>query len=348
MTAIGINGFGRTGRQLLRASLADADFKLCAINDAFLDAEQIAHFIRFDTTAGRFSGRVEVKNKSTIAVDGNAILIYHIADPLQVPWSDAGVNVVLEASGVFSTSERAAGHLNGGAHRVAVCGPSPDLPVIICGVNETTISPKPQVFCSGTPILSALTPLLKILQEGLQASFTTSFVAIQPPMSSQKCTDAGGIRDMRMARGQSGNLIAQSAQGATHSGAANASTGPNMIVKTVSKLLPRIAGRVGGTFVFTSQTGASFLDVTLAFDKPVTLDAAINSVKEFISKSDKNAKIAAVETAPVVSSDFTGSQRSFTVDVGASCQVTETVIKLCLWVDTDVACARRVLDILRV
>ena len=343
MTAIGINGFGRTGRQLLRASLADADFKLCAINDAYLDAEQIAHFIRFDTTCGRFSGRVEVKNKSTIAVDGNAILIYQIADPLQVPWSDAGVDIVLEASGVFSTSERAAGHLNGGAHRVVVCGPSPDLPVVICGVNETTINPKPQVFCSGTPILTALTPLLKTLQEGLQSTFTTTFVAVQPPTSSQKCTDAGGIRDMRMARGQSGNLIAQSAQ-ASHG---SASTGPNMIVKTCSKLLPRIAGRIGGTFVYTSQTGASLLDVTLAFDKAVTLDGVITSIKEFIAKSDKNAKIAAVETAPVVSSDFTGSQKSFTVDVGASCQVTETVVKLCLWVDTDVACARRVLDSLR-
>lgn len=333
MTAIGINGFGRIGRQLLRASLSDADFKLCAINDPFLDAEQIAHFIRFDTTAGRFSGRVEVKNKQTIAVDGNAIIIYNIADPLQVPWSDAGVDIVLEASGVFSTSERAAGHLNGGAQRVAVCGASPDLPVVICGVNETA-QPKPQVFCSGSPILVALSPLLKILQEGLQQHvFTTTFVAIQPPLSSQKCTDSGGVRDLRLGRGQIGNLIAQN--------------GSAVVAKTVAKVLPRLAGRIGGTFVYTSQTGASLLDITIIFEKPTTLDSIVAVVKDFAGKSDKTSKIAAVETAAVVSSDFTGSTKSFTLDVGASCQITENVVKLALWVDTDVASARRVLDSLR-
>ena len=332
MTAIGINGFGRTGRQLLRASLGDADFKLCAINDPFLDAERIAHFIRLDTTAGRFAGRVEVKSKSCIAVDGNAIMIYGSADPLQVPWRDAGVSVVLEASGVFSTSERATAHLNGGAQRVVVCGTSPDLPVVICGVNEQE-GVGAQIFCSGAPIMVALCPFLRIVQDALAAPrFTCSFVSVQPPLSAMKCTDGGGVRDLRLGRGQIGNLIPQPATG---------------LAKMFAKALPRLAGRIGGTFVYTAQSGASLLDVTLFFDKPVAVADIVAAVGAHAKRDDLAGRIAAVETDAVVSSDFRGNPHSFVLDVGASTQITETTVKVVLWCDAESACARRVLDSLR-
>jgi glyceraldehyde 3-phosphate dehydrogenase len=363
---IGINGFGRQGRRLLRAALSDADFKVAAINDPFLDAEQIAHFIRFDSSAGRFTGRVDVKSKQCIAVEGSPILIYGIADPLQIPWSDAGVTVVLEASGVFSTSERAAAHLNGGAQRVVVCGSSPDLPVVVSGATSATsatggsgaasaaassnsppTSPargsthpagsptSHQIFCTGAPILTALAPFLRVLEQAICPSFSASFVSVQPPVSSQKCGDAGGSRDLRLSRGQVGNLIAQPA----------ASTS---LVKVLPKLFPRLGGRIGGTFVYTAQAGASLLDVTVAFDKPaVKVEEVVAAVRDFAAGSAAGIKIAGIETDACVSSDFVGATKSFIVDAGACAQLGPNVVKIVMWYDADASCARRALDAIK-
>lgn len=360
---VGINGFGRQGRRLLRAALSDADFKVAAINDPFLDAEQIAHFIRFDSTAGRFTGRVDVKSKQCISVEGSPILIYSFADPLQIPWSDAGVTIVLEASGVFSTSERAAAHLNGGAQRVVVCGPSPDLPLVICGAtqpstagaaalalasppgsassNSVPASPSRaangaahQIFCTGAPILNALAPFLRVVEQGVCPAFSCSFVSVQPPISSQKCTDSGGVRDLRLSRGQVGNLIAQPC----------ASTS---LSKVIPKLFPRLAGRIGGTFVYTAQAGASLLDVSISFDKPVKVEEVVAAVKDFSVGSAAGVKIAGLEEAAVVSSDFVGGTKSFVVDLGACAQLGDRTVKLVLWYDSDAACARRALDAIK-
>eukprot|EP00672_Neobodo_designis_P008390 CAMPEP_0174878910 /NCGR_PEP_ID=MMETSP1114-20130205/82995_1 /TAXON_ID=312471 /ORGANISM="Neobodo designis, Strain CCAP 1951/1" /LENGTH=438 /DNA_ID=CAMNT_0016114299 /DNA_START=27 /DNA_END=1343 /DNA_ORIENTATION=+ len=264
-TNVGINGFGRVGRQALRASLASTDLRVVAINDPFMDAEAAAHAIRFDTAAGRFRGSVEVKGRDVV-VDGRRIAFTSVADPASIPWAEHDVAYVLECSGVYTTAERAASHLAGGAQRVVIGTVSADAPAVVLGGNEETFKPTTQVMAASSDIAVALCPVLKALGANFGGVEQCTYTCLHAATSASKATDCTNSKDPRGARAAIGCVAPLSV-------AAD--------VKAIGRVLPRLAGRVSGTTVRVPTTVGSMLDVVVTLKEPTSLGSIARALDGF-------------------------------------------------------------------
>jgi glyceraldehyde 3-phosphate dehydrogenase len=375
---IGINGFGRIGRQVFRASLASTESRVVAINDPFLDAEGAANAIRYDTAAGRFRGTVEVKGRNLLIVDGARVSFTSITDPSQIPWTENNVSFVLECSGVYTTAERAAVHLAGGAQRVIIASISADAPLLVLGANEETFKPSSQVVSAGSSTAVALAPVLKALN-GAYGLASCTYTCIHAATNG-KTTDSTNAKDPRAARAALGNIvpIALAAD-----------------LKALQRALPRIAGRIAGSTVRVPVTVGALIDVVVTLNEASTLAAIaelfenaripathggqvspttatpIKAPGDSASVAPKATDVISVLGAtrePVVSGDFAGETRSAVLDVKASMPIVSDqanpssptnfssgsagdenaeskVFKLVLWLDNERGYAQRLLDI---
>jgi glyceraldehyde 3-phosphate dehydrogenase len=255
-TNIGINGFGRVGRQAFRASLGSSDLRVVAINDPFLDVESVANAIRLDSNAGRFRGTVEIKGKNLLVVDGARVAFTSVTDPAQIPWTEQNVAYVLECSGVYTTAERAASHLAGGAQRVIIGTVSADAPPIVLGANEESFKPSTQVLSAASDITVALAPVLRVLHNTFgvtQCTYTCLHAA-----SGARAVDSSNIKDPRGSRGALGNVVP-------------ITNAPD--VKALQRVLPRLAGRVTGTTIRVPVAVGSMLDVVVILNTATSLTA---------------------------------------------------------------------------
>jgi glyceraldehyde 3-phosphate dehydrogenase len=323
---VGINGFGRIGRLVLRASLTHTDARVVSINEPFMDVNYMVYLFQYDSTHGRFKGHVEAKNGKLI-VDGHEITVHAEKDPATIPWGGDGVEVVVESTGVFLDKAKAGAHLKGGAKKVVISAPSPDAPMFVMGVNEHTYAGE-EIISNASCTTNCLAPLAKIIHEkyGIVEGLMTTVHSIT---ATQKTVDGPSGKDWRAGRSGMNNIIP-------------ASTGA---AKAVGQVIKELNGKLTGMSIRVSTVDVSVVDLTVRLEKPASYDDIKNTMKE-ASQSDKYKRFVAYTEDEVVSSDFIGDTHSLTFDAKAGISLNPHFVKLIAWYDNEMGYSHRVIDLI--
>ena len=326
MTKIGINGFGRIGRLVFRASVKRDDIQVVAIND-LLDVDYMAYMLRYDTMHGRFDGTVEVKD-GMLVVNGNKIRVTAEKDPANLKWNEVGAEYVVESTGLFLTKEKAEAHLKAGAKRVVMSAPSKDdTPMFVCGVNHTTYKGEP-IVSNASCTTNCLAPLTKVINDnfGLVEGLMTT---VHATTATQKTVDGPSVKDWRGGRAAAGNIIPSS------TGAA----------KAVGKVIPSLNGKLTGMSFRVPTLDVSVVDLTCRIEKAATYE----DIKAAIKKASENELkgILGYTEDDVVSSDFLGDARTSIFDAKAGIMLNEHFVKLVSWYDNEWGYSNKVLDLIK-
>ncbi|KAK4491851.1 hypothetical protein RD792_002630 [Penstemon davidsonii] len=208
-TKIGINGFGRIGRLVLRIATFRDDIDVVAVNDPFIDANYMAYMFKYDSTHGPYKGTIRVADESTLDINGKQIKVSSKRNPVEIPWGDYGAEYVVESSGVFTTVDKASAHKKGGAKKVVISAPSADAPMFVVGVNETTYKPSMDVVSNASCTTNCLAPLAKVVHEefGILEGLMTT---VHATTATQKTVDGPSMKDWRGGRGAAQNIIPSS------------------------------------------------------------------------------------------------------------------------------------------
>ncbi|PHZ12948.1 glyceraldehyde-3-phosphate dehydrogenase 3 [Rhizopus microsporus ATCC 52813] len=323
---VGINGFGRIGRIVLRASLERDNVQVVAINDPFIPLDYMVYMFKYDSVHGRFKGTVEHKNGKLI-VNGKEIAVSAERDPAQIPWGQAGADFVVESTGVFTTTEKAAAHLKGGAKKVVISAPSADAPMFVCGVNLDAYKSEYQVISNASCTTNCLAPLAKVIHDkfGIVEGLMTT---VHATTATQKTVDGPSNKDWRGGRGAGANIIPSS------TGAA----------KAVGKVIPELNGKLTGMAFRVPTPDVSVVDLTVRLEK----GASYEEIKEAIKKASENELKGILEYTDdaVVSTDFVGSTASSVFDAAAGIALNPNFVKLVSWYDNEMGYSNRVVDLL--
>ena len=325
---VGINGFGRIGRLVLRASMQYDDVEVVAINDpAFTDMEYMCYILRYDTVHGRFKGTIE-PTEGGIVVNGKKISVYNEMTPANVPWGKHDVDVVAEATGFFTTTEKASGHLDGGAKKVVITAPSSDAPMFVMGVNHDTYTSDLKIVSNASCTTNCLAPLAKIIHDnfGIKEGLMTT---VHATTATQKTVDGPSKKDWRGGRAASGNIIPSS------TGAA----------KAVGKVIPELNGKLTGMSFRVPTLDVSVVDLTVTLNTPTTYDEIKAAVKKASEGPLKG--ILGYTEEDVVSSDFVGEVRTSVFDAKAGIMLNPTFVKLVAWYDNEWGYSNKVVDLMR-
>ncbi|OBZ83166.1 Glyceraldehyde-3-phosphate dehydrogenase 2, partial [Choanephora cucurbitarum] len=205
VTQVGINGFGRIGRIVLRASLSNPEVQVVAINDPFIPLEYMVYMFKYDSVHGRFQGTVEAKD-GKLVVNGKEISVFSERDPAQIPWGSVEANYVVESTGVFTTTQAASSHLTGGAKKVIISAPSADAPMFVCGVNLEKYTSDLKVISNASCTTNCLAPLAKVINDnfGIVEGLMTT---VHATTATQKTVDGPSNKDWRGGRGAGANII---------------------------------------------------------------------------------------------------------------------------------------------
>jgi len=324
---IGINGFGRIGRLVLRAALAKgAD--VVAINDPFIPPDYMVYMFKYDSTHGRYKGEVTAED-GKLVIDGKAITIFGERDPSAIDWASAGAEYVVESTGVFTTKEKAGAHFKGGAKKVIISAPSADAPMFVMGVNEESYSPDMQVVSNASCTTNCLAPLAKVIHDNytiLEGLMTTVHAAT----ATQKTVDGPSNKDWRGGRGASQNIIPSS------TGAA----------KAVGKVIPELSGKLTGMAFRVPTPDVSVVDLTVRLEKEASYEEICAKIQE-ASQSSSMDGILGYTDEMVVSQDFVGDTRSSIFDAKAGIQLSPTFVKLVSWYDNEFGYSNRVIDLIQ-
>nr|AGL39758.1 glyceraldehyde-3-phosphate dehydrogenase [Ogataea thermomethanolica (nom. inval.)] len=327
MTAtVGINGFGRIGRLVLRIALTRKDVDVIAINDPFIAPEYAAYMFKYDSTHGKFKGTVTSEGKYLI-IDGKKIEVFQERDPVNIPWGKEGVDYVLDSTGVFTTTEGAQKHIDAGAKKVIITAPSADAPMFVMGVNHEEYKPEIKILSNASCTTNCLAPLAKVINDnfGIEDGLMTTVHSIT---ATQKTVDGPSHKDWRGGRTASGNIIPSS------TGAA----------KAVGKVLPELAGKLTGMSLRVPTTDVSVVDLTVNLKKPATYEEICATMKK--ASEGPLAGILGYTDEAVVSSDFLTDDRSSVFDAKAGILLTPTFVKLVSWYDNEYGYSTRVVDLL--
>jgi glyceraldehyde 3-phosphate dehydrogenase len=324
---VGINGFGRIGRGVFRAAKqSGADIEWVAAND-LMDPETMAHLLRYDSLFGRYPGEVEVDG-SSLVVDGQAIQVFAERDPAALPWGDLGVDVVIESTGLFTSREAAAKHLDGGARKVVISAPATgeDITVVL-GVNfERYDAAAHHVISNASCTTNCLAPMAKVLHEsvGIVHGLMTTIHAYT---ADQRLQDMPH-KDLRRARAAAINLVPAS------SGAA----------KAVGLVLPELDGKLTGFAVRAPVPVGSLVDLTFEASRETSVDDINAALRDRADTGDL-AGIMAYTEDPIVSSDIVGNPFSSIVDGGLTSVIDGTLVKTVSWYDNEWGYSNRVADL---
>ena len=322
---VGINGFGRIGRLVFRAAMEREDVEITAIND-LLDAEYMAYMLRYDSVHGKFNGTIEVK-ENLLIVNGKKIRVTSEKEPNDLKWHEAGVEYVVESTGLFLTQELAEAHIKAGAKRVVMSAPSKDeTPMFVMGVNEKTYKGQ-NIVSNASCTTNCLAPLVKIIHEnfGLLEGLMTT---VHATTATQKTVDGPSKKDWRGGRAAIGNIIPSS------TGAAKAAT----------KVIPELKGRLTGMSFRVPTVNVSVVDLTCRLEKAATYDE-IKAVVKKASESELKGILAYTEDA-VVSTDFVHDAHSSIFDANAGIMLNEHFVKLVSWYDNEWGYSVRILDLI--
>lgn len=321
---VGINGFGRIGRVILRYAKDHKNIQFVGIND-IAPVATLAHLFQYDSTHGRYSGRVASSEKA-ITIDGREIPIFSSREPAKIPWRDVGADIVLECSGFFTDRKGAAEHLKGGAKKVIISAPAkePDA-TFVYGVNHKQYDPeKHTVVSNASCTTNCLAPMAYVVHKnfGIERGFMTT---IHSYTNDQKILDAPHS-DWRRARAGAMSQIP------TTTGAA----------KAVGLVLPELKGKLDGFAIRVPTANVSCTDLVAVVKKEVTVEKLVETLQDAAAGELKG--ILGVETLPLVSQDFLGDTRSSIIDV-LSTKVNGNLIKLLSWYDNEVGFSCRMLDL---
>jgi len=324
---VGINGFGRIGRLVLRASMKNEFVKVVAINDPFIDLDYMVYMFKYDSTHGRFDGTVENVN-GKLVINGNEISVHGERDPSNIPWGSDGAEYVVESTGVFTTIDKASAHLKGGAKKVVISAPSADAPMFVMGVNHEEYDPSMQIVSNASCTTNCLAPVAKVINDtfGIKEGLMTTIHAYT---ATQKTVDGPSGKAWRDGRTAAQNIIP-------------ASTGA---AKAVGKVIPSLNGKLTGMAFRVPTPDVSVVDLTCNLEKPASMEDINNAIKEAASTSMKG--FLGFTDDLVVSSDFIGDTHSSIYDSKACMQLSPTFVKLVSWYDNEFGYSNRVVDLLQ-
>ena len=325
---IGINGFGRIGRLVLRAALAKkGQVEVVAVNDPFIDLAYMVYMFKYDSTHGRYKGDVSHDDQGHLIVDGHKIKVFNEKAPKDIKWGSVSAEYVVESTGVFTTIEKAKEHLEGGAKKVVISAPSADAPMFVCGVNLDKYSKDLQVVSNASCTTNCLAPLAKVIHDnfGISEALMTT---VHATTATQKTVDGPSGKDWRGGRGAGANIIPSS------TGAA----------KAVGKVIPELNGKLTGMAFRVPTPDVSVVDLTARLSKPATYEQIKDVIKK-AANSDLKGILAYTEDE-VVSTDFLGDTHSSIFDAKAGIALSDTFVKLVAWYDNEVGYSNRVVELI--
>jgi len=329
MTKIGINGFGRIGRLILRASAERKDVQVVAVNDPFVDAEYAAYMFKFDTIHGAFKGTVTADMKANaLVVNGKKIFFYAEKDPSMIPWGKNGVDVVAEATGVFTSTEACQAHLKAGAKKVVITAPAKDkeTPTFVMGVNHKEYKGDMKIVSNASCTTNCLAPLAKVIND----KFTITeglMTTVHSSTATQLVVDGSSKKDWRGGRAASGNIIPSS------TGAA----------KAVGLVLPVLNGKLTGMSFRVPTLNVSVVDLTCKIEKPATYEQICDAMKKASAGELKG--ILQYTEEQVVSSDLIGNTNTCIFDAKAGISLNPNFVKLIAWYDNEYGYSNKVIDL---
>ena len=326
MLKIGINGYGRIGRNFHRLLLKNKKIKVVAINSR-ADAKMRAHLLKYDSLHGTLKNEIRAE-KNAIFVDGERIESLSIKNPAEIPWSDFGVDIVLESTGKAKTSELAAAHLRGSVKKVLVSAPMKDkTPTFVMGVNDDHFDENARVVSNASCTTNCISPILKVLLEhfSIENVFVSSIHSIT---NSQNLLDNSG-RDLRRARSAMENVIPTT-------------TGS---IAAIGLILPELLGKIDGLAFRVPTPTVSICDMRLVFAEKTTAEN-LNQLLRDAAKTERFKKIIEVCDEPLVSADFRSNSHSVIVDAELTKVVGGKFAQLQLWYDNEWGYAARLIDLL--
>jgi glyceraldehyde 3-phosphate dehydrogenase len=323
---IGINGFGRIGRLVFRAAIANPNVEVTGINDPFIDLEYMKYMLRYDTVHGQFQGEIS-EEEGKLVVNGKKISVFASKDPAEIAWSSCGADYVVESTGVFTTTEKASAHFKGGAKKVIISAPSADAPMFVMGVNNDKYTKEMNVVSNASCTTNCLAPLAKIINDnfGIVEGLMTTVHAVT---ATQKTVDGPSNKDWRGGRGAGFNIIPSS------TGAA----------KAVGKVIPELNGKLTGMAFRVPTADVSVVDLTVRLEKSATYE----EIKAAIKKASENELkgILGYTEDEVVSSDFITDSRTSIFDAKAGIALNGNFVKLVSWYDNEWGYSNKVVDLI--
>ena len=322
---IGINGFGRIGRLACRIASLREDIEVVAIND-LLDVDYIAYLLKYDSTHGRFSGAVEVRN-GELMIQGKKIQVTNEKNPANIPWKAAGVDIVLECTGLFLTQADAHVHIHAGAQKVILSAPAKDdTPTFVMGVNHTELKADQLIISNASCTTNCLAPIAKVLNDnfGITEGLMSTIHAVT---ATQKTVDGPSMKDWRGGRGGFQNIIPSS------TGAA----------KAVSLVIPELKGKLTGMSFRVPVADVSVVDLTVKLSKSASYEAICQAM---LKASENELKgILAYTDEDVVSTDFISDPHTSIFDAKAGISLNENFVKVVSWYDNEWGYSNKLIDL---
>ena len=321
---LGINGFGRIGRIVFRETLNRDNVEVVAIND-LLEVDHLAYLLKYDSVHGNFAGDVEVKDNK-LYVNGKEIRVTAEKDPAVLKWDEAGVDVVAECTGIFTTLEKAEAHIKGGAKKVVISAPSTDAPMFVMGVNHEKATAADTIVSNTSCTTNCLAPLAKVINDnfGIVEGLMTT---VHATTATQLTVDGPSKKDFRGGRAALLNIIP-------------ASTGA---AKAVGKVIPELNGKLTGMSMRVPVADVSVVDLTVKLAKETTYEEIMSVLKK---SSETNMKgIVGFTEDDVVSQDFISDSRTCIVDSKAGIGLNSTFFKIVAWYDNEYGYSSKLIDL---
>ena len=321
---LGINGFGRIGRIVFRATIKRPDVDVVAIND-LLDVDHLAYLLKYDSVHGRFDGTVEVKD-GHLVVDGKTVRVTAERDPKNLKWDEVGTDVVAECTGIFTTLETAQYHIDAGAKKVVISAPSKDAPMFVMGVNDNELTANHKIVSNASCTTNCLAPLAKVVDDnfGIEEALMTT---VHATTASQLTVDGPSKKDYRGGRSALLNIIP-------------ASTGA---AKAVGKVIPSLNGKLTGMAFRVPTADVSVVDLTVRTKK----DTSLEEIKAAFKKASEGSMkgVLGYTEDLVVSQDFVSDDRTSIFDAEACIELNSRFFKLVSWYDNEFAYSNKLVDL---
>ncbi|EIJ40068.1 type I glyceraldehyde-3-phosphate dehydrogenase [Galbibacter orientalis] len=321
---IGINGFGRIGRLVFRATVKRPNVEIVGIND-LLDVEHLAYLLEYDSVHGRFDGKIEVKD-GNLVVDGKTIRITAERDPKNLKWDAVGADIVAECTGIFTTLETAQYHLDAGAKKVVISAPSKDAPMFVMGVNHKDVKASDRIVSNASCTTNCLAPITKVLHDnfGIEEGLMTT---VHATTATQLTVDGPSRKDYRGGRSALLNIIP-------------ASTGA---AKAVAKVIPAMEGKLTGMAFRVPTADVSVVDLTVKLAK----DTSYEEIKKVMKSASENELkgILGYTDELVVSQDFVGETCTSIFDADAGIELNSKFFKVVSWYDNETGYSNKLVDL---
>ncbi len=326
MLKLGINGFGRIGRLVFRASFERDNVEVTAVNDPFIDLDYMVYMLKYDTIHGRFNGTVETKDGKLI-VNGKEVHVFAEKNPADIKWGTAGVEYVVDSTGVFKDVDSCNAHLKDGVKKVIISAPSNTAPMYVMGVNHNEYAKgSSDVVSNASCTTNCLAPLAKVINDkfGIVEGLMTT---VHATTATQKTVDAPSAKDWRGGRAAAGNIIPSS------TGAA----------KAVGKVIPELNGKLTGMAFRVPTLNVSVVDLTVRLEKAATYEEIKKVIKD-ASENELNGVLGYTEES-VVSSDFIGEYCTSVFDANGGIALNDNFVKLLAWYDNEWGYSNKLIDL---